>query len=475
MEIEKTSLKQTADAGDGSSNTGVSGVYEYKLLESQGISGLNRFGGIVYEDFLKELQGRKGAAIYREMKDNDAMIGAILYSIESLIRSVDWHVEAQGNTEADTLCAEFVNSCFMDMDNTWSNILSDILTFITYGYSVLELNYKLRKGDNKDKRFNSKYTDGKIGWRNWSIRNQETLWTWNFDRENNVLGFTQLAPPDFQFRYIPMEKCIHFKSHNNKGNPEGRSMLRNAYRSWYFKKNIEEIEAVGVEKDLNGVPKITLPPEIMQAATDPDAPDEAKNAYNMWIEIAKGLKRNSQAAIIIPAVYDEKNNKLYDIDLISTGISRKQFDSDQIIKRYSRDIAMTLMADFLMLGNNSQGSFALSDNKVTMFRQSLTFLLKIICETINEQAIVKLVKLNNFKGLTDYPKLVHSNIDAKSLQETANFIQQLVNSNVLHTDNDTNLEDAMREKADLPLRGDYESMSTIHIGGGIDNNEGNNE
>lgn len=463
----KSTLNRKADAGDGSSNTGVSGEYKYNLLESQGVQGFTRFGGFVYDDFLKELHGRKGAAIYREMKDNDPVIGAVLQSIESLIRSVDWHVEAQGTTEEDKVCAEFVNSCFSDMSTTWNNTMSDILTFIPYGYSLLEINYKIRRGDSKDSRFNSKYCDGLIGWKDWSIRAQETIWTWNFDKQNKVLGFTQLAPPDFNFRYIPMEKCIHFKASNNRGNPEGRSMLRNAYRPFYFKKNIEEIEAIGIEKDLNGIPKITLSPEIMQAANDPNASDEAKMAYNNWVNIAKGVKRNSQSAILLPAVFDENNNRLYDIDVIKTGATRKQFDSTEIIQRYAKEIAMSLMADFLLLGNNSQGSFALSDSKVSMFRQSLTFLLKIICETINEQAIVKLVKLNKFKGITDYPKIVHSNIDEKSLQETANFIQQLVNSNVLHVDNDRNLENAMREKAELPPKTSEDT--NIAVEGGITN------
>ena len=244
--MDKPKINQTAYAGEGKSNVGVSGNFNYNLLEPLGIDGFTRFGGFVYDDFLRELQGRRGAAIYREMKDNDATIGAILNSIEALIRSVSWRIQGPLKTEQDKICDEFVNSCFSDMDTNWNNNLSDILSFIAYGYAIFEINYKIRRGDSKNPKYQSKYNDGLIGWRSWSIRAQETLWAWNFDNNNNVLGFTQLAPPDFRFRYIPMEKCIHFKASNNRGNPEGRSMLRNAYRSWYFKKNIEEIEAIGI-------------------------------------------------------------------------------------------------------------------------------------------------------------------------------------------------------------------------------------
>ena len=48
-------------------------------LDQQGITGLVHSGGNVQEEFLKELRGRKGMQTYREMKDNDDMIG-VLYS-----------------------------------------------------------------------------------------------------------------------------------------------------------------------------------------------------------------------------------------------------------------------------------------------------------------------------------------------------------------------------------------------------------
>lgn len=49
--------------------------------------GQKRYGGFFYEEFLKELQGRKGVETYREMADNDDVIGAILFAIEMLIRA----------------------------------------------------------------------------------------------------------------------------------------------------------------------------------------------------------------------------------------------------------------------------------------------------------------------------------------------------------------------------------------------------
>ncbi|WP_155274431.1 hypothetical protein [Piscirickettsia salmonis] len=44
-----------------------------------------------------------------------------------------------------------------------------------------------------------------------------------------------------------------FRTTSRKGNPEGRSILRNAYQPWYYKKNLESIESIGIERNLVGL------------------------------------------------------------------------------------------------------------------------------------------------------------------------------------------------------------------------------
>ena len=47
-------------------------------MKEFGRAGQKRTGGIFYEEFLPELQGKKGIETYREMADNDDVVGAIL-------------------------------------------------------------------------------------------------------------------------------------------------------------------------------------------------------------------------------------------------------------------------------------------------------------------------------------------------------------------------------------------------------------
>ena len=140
--------------------------------------GQKRYGGFFYEEFLKELQGRKGVETYREMADNDDVIGAILFAIEMLIRQTSWTIQPGGPENADEEAAEFVESCMDDMQDTWTDTISEILSFLTYGWSYHEIVYKRRCGKNRDSRLNSKYDDGLIGWAKLPIRAQETLYQW---------------------------------------------------------------------------------------------------------------------------------------------------------------------------------------------------------------------------------------------------------------------------------------------------------
>lgn len=40
--------------------------------------GQRRYGGVIYEEFLPELRGKRGIAVYNEMSENDDIVGAIL-------------------------------------------------------------------------------------------------------------------------------------------------------------------------------------------------------------------------------------------------------------------------------------------------------------------------------------------------------------------------------------------------------------
>ena len=48
--------------------------------------GQRRYAGTLYEEFLPELRGRRGTEVYREMSENDDVVGAVLFAVEMLVR-----------------------------------------------------------------------------------------------------------------------------------------------------------------------------------------------------------------------------------------------------------------------------------------------------------------------------------------------------------------------------------------------------
>lgn len=402
--------------------------------------GQRRYGGIFYEEFLSELRGRKGAEVFTEMSNNDETIGAILFAIEMLVRQASWSVEPGGSTAKDREAAEFVKSCMDDMQQTWIDTISEILSFLTYGWSFHEIVYKRRMGRTKDNRTSSKYDDGLIGWMKLPIRSQETLYQWEYNDHDNLIGMTQMPPPDFGLITIPMNKAMLFRTRSRKDNPEGRSILRTAYRSWYFKRRIQEIEGIGIERDLAGLPIITTP-EGMDIW---DKDDEDMNAIRAGLEaMVKNIRRDSTEGLVLPFGYT--------FELTSTGGSR-QFDTNSIIARYDTKISQTVLADFIQLGHESVGSFALSSDKTNLFSMAICAFLDIICQTFNSQGIPALIDINgdHFAGVTDYPRLTHGDIEDVDLATVATFIKDMTSIGVIIPDE--SLEDYVRQLGKLPKR-----------------------
>ena len=87
---------------------------------------------------------------------------------------------------------------FQDMSQTWEDTISEILSFLPFGWSYHEIVYKRRLGDTEDPTTRSRFNDGKIGVRKLPIRAQETLWEWKFDETGGIRGMIQLAPPTYK-------------------------------------------------------------------------------------------------------------------------------------------------------------------------------------------------------------------------------------------------------------------------------------
>jgi len=411
-------------------------------LTELGTSGLRRSGGFVHEEFLNQLRGRRGFLVYREMADNDPVIGSILYAIEKVILRLEWRIDPfDDSPEAEEL-RNFIDECMEDMSDSWDQTLASILSMLVYGFSFHEIVYKIRKGDSKDPKYNSKHNDGKIGWRKFAIRSQESLNNWMMDADGGIQGYRQIDPAGGGFREIPIDKGLLFRTNVSKNNPEGRSLLRNCFRPWYYKRRIEEIEAIGIERDLAGLPVAKVPPEYLSSG----ATAAQQSVLAEITQIVQNIKRNEQEGVIFPLMYDENGKEMFSLELLSSGGSR-QFDTDKVIARYDQRISMSVLSDFILLGHEQVGSFALGSQKMDLWTMSVEAIAKSIAEVMNQYAIPRLLKLNGMNPELA-PYLSYGEVSSVDLNELSNYVQKLIGAGALSPDE--KLEAYLREQASLP-------------------------
>ena len=422
-------------------------------------SGIHGKNNIFMEEFLPELQGLKGVHVYTEMVDNDATIGGVWFAIEMLMRNTDFYVEPGGESAKDKEAAEFIESCMNDMEETWPEFLSECLSFLPYGWSYHEIVYKRRSGKTSSPITNSKYSDGLIGWRKLPIRAQDTLFGWEYkDGTDELIGMTQQPPPDFEMVTIPIQKALHFKTRSRKNNPEGRSIFRTAYRAWYMKKRLEEIEGYGMERDLAGFPVLYAPAGVnIFAEDDPEMVKMLAYAQSL----VSGIRRDALEGVVLQGGTTELPG--WKLELLASS-GKRQFDTNAIIERWDKRIATTVLADFIMLGQQQVGSFALADSKTKIFALAIGAYLEVICEVFNNQAIPRLIDMNgeHFKGITDYPKMTHGDIEDVDLTNFATYLEKMVGIGVLAPDEE--LEKLVRRVGNLPEKLETDTPKEVQPG-----------
>lgn len=410
-----------------------------------GSTGLRQFGGFISEEFLKELSGVRGARTYREMADNDGTVGAVMFAITTLIRQSEWQVQAVDETAEAEAAKQFVEEVMHDMSVPWSTVVTEACSMFTYGYAPMEIVWKRRGGpDAQDGTRRSAYKDGKIGLRSISLRAQPTILRWEIDPvDGSIMGVWQ-QPFAGPMVFIPIEKMLLFRTTEERNNPEGRSILRNAYRAYFFKKRIEEIEAIGIERDMAGLPVAMLPSRYFRK--DADAFDKAILAQ--WQTLVTTIRRDQREGVVMPSDRDDKGNLLFELKLLSSGGTRT-FDTTKIIDRYNRAIATSVLADFIFLGQQAVGSFALSSDKTALFATAVGAFTKAIEDVFNRHLLPRLWTLNGFDADL-MPQMKCGDLEKANLAELAQFLTAMTGAGAQMFP-DRELENHLRNVAGLPL------------------------
>lgn len=403
-----------------------------KELGQTGLRGGRAWGGWIEEEFIPALRGTEGAKVYRQMADNDPIIGAVLLAVEKLIGGVEWRFDPKDDSDAAREAAEWAEDTFFKaMTGTpWHDVVEEALSMLVYGFAPHEIVYNRKE-------------DGSIGVAKLAIRSQETIWRWEFNEAGEVTHLEQWRWDGFNVM-IPMAKVINFRMKARLDNPEGRSLLRNAYISWVRKNTVEEAEGRLALRSA-GLVLGRIPGRYLEV----DADDQDKAVGTAFKNAVQQIGRDRQASVVIPSDLGADAKPMFNIEYLNIQAGEGSKLSE-IVNRLDNRIAGSFLADFILLGQDSTGSYALSSDKTTFFARIVGSILDKIRDPINRTLLPKLWKLNNFPPET-MPELKAGDLEERDVAVLAELISKLAAAGMpLFPSKNGLLEKTIMELARLP-------------------------
>lgn len=393
------SKKPKADSGAGlAADSGV--VIPRINLSEVGLTGLAVTNGTIIEEANRVFRYPQFLKTVNEMR-TDPTVNAALNVYRMMMTRVKWTVQPPDNaTSTDKQRAAFVQSCMDDMENTWPQFMSEVITYLEYGFSVQEKVFRRRLTRN-----GSKYNDNLVGLRKITPRSQETIRHWNFTEDGRELvsvgqsvknmengqRYQKIVDPTTGLITISRDKFLLFSADSIKGNPEGKSILKSVYLPYKQLTLLKDQLLLGIAKDLAAIPIMGLPPKMMAADADPA--DVA--AYNAFKQMMANVANGTQKGIAFPLMYDENGNKVFDFQLLEAK-GQSKFDLPLTIKQLQNDILVALSADVITLGTDMQGSFSIKDTKTNLCAMAVEHRLNEIRDVLNGDLLRQLFALNGW-------------------------------------------------------------------------------
>lgn len=374
-------------------------------------------GQLAEEEYNPDLRGEKAIKVYERMRRGDGQVKAALLACELPLRAARWDIKAASDSRRDMEIAEFVRrNLFEQMTITWDDFLRHVLLMLPFGFSVFEKVWEV--------------ADGKYRWRKMAPRLPKTIWKWMVDPEGGLAGIEQAAWKAEHYEYIPIpvEKLLVFTLEREGSNFAGISLLRAAYKHWYYKDQLYRIDGIAAERHGVGLALFTLPANATTEGTDSDLGKISK--------IGESLHTHERSYVALPDGYS------FDLK----GVAGQLHDIMRSIEHHDMEIARSILAQFINLGAKDVGSYALSQDQSGFFLMALRAVGKNICDTVNRHAIKQLVDYN--WDVDRYPKLTVSGLEHRDLAAYSKAVTDITNAGLILPDRE--IEAELRELLRLP-------------------------
>jgi hypothetical protein len=442
-------------------------------LSEMGRLGLSVFGGVTNTELKSELNWPNSINTFRQMSYHSS-INSALTLFDTIIGKATWSMlPPKDATEEEKLQCKQVEQMMHDMDETWPEFIKDVLSMNVYGFSVHEKVYRRRLKSN-----GSMYNDGVIGWKKLPIRAQETIEKFIFSADGNeIKGVKQnlSAVNDNYNRFsgrvsneviMGRNKFLLFRAGKHRGDPFGKSPLRDAYLAWRFLTALEDLEATSISKDVSGLPVLYIPPQYLSA----DASESQKAIRNYYENAMRNLQMNQQSAMILPTAWDPDSKKeLFKLELLSMD-GKKAFDINKVKEYYKNLIVTSLFSEVNQIGQSQVGSFALGSLKNSMTGLAAESMIRVIAEVLNRDLIRQTYEINDWStdrmGTLDFDGL-----ETKDLESVSKAFQRYASTGLLELDRE--VLNSVRNSLDIDeLPTDMEPQTDILTGNTSKSGEG---
>lgn len=399
------------------------------------------------DERVPELMDKRGLRTYYDMKRADGTVRGALRLLKTPVMAARWFIEAASESTIDENIAKFVEKNLMQGLNVpWSRIIEDALLMCEYGYMPFEKVY-----DN---------VDGKTVLTKLAPRHPMDIHEWIWDENGGPEGFTmETAMPQllnrpfpvapsfgnfglFQGRvepepvFIPISKLVVFVLEQEAGDLRGISILRSAYKHYYYKDTMYKIDAIQKERHGIGVPIIKLPAGF------------STSDRKLAEDLGRNLRTNERAHIVVPFNWEVSFAKL----------EGQPVDCMRSIEHHDMKIKSNILAPFMDEAN-------VNPDSLDVYYKATRYIASTVCDTFNHYVIPQLVDLNFSRG--GYPKLRVRRIGEEEALRTTSFsIRNLVGAGLIRPDD--KLEAFVRSELDLPPVDEdtVRAVATPQAGGG---------
>lgn len=391
-----------------------------------GSSSPSPFTGSIMQEYNHELVGTSGIAKYKKMRMSDTTVSGTLRAVKLPIIQARWFISPADESPEAKKIADFVWYVLNErMSITWTQVVVEALFSLDYGYYIFEKVWDIE---------NVNPITGKrqIVLRKLAPRHPADVIDIEYDKHGGPESVEMVAAKS---KYelgnvkIPIKKLIILTNDREANNVRGMSILRPAYRNWYYKDIFLKIDAIQKERHGIGIPIIKLPP-------NPSLSDKEK-AENL----GKNLRTNERAHIILP----------FGWEIVFAEIRSNPVNAMESVQYHDSQMREHVLTAFI--GDKK----STSEEDVDLLHKAARLFADNICDTFNKYLINELVDYNFSTNL--YPKLNVKRVGEQNAWRVLSFtLRNLIGSGVVRPDDQ--LEKWIRSEFDLP-EADIETVRVV--------------